>query len=108
MSPEQSVPDELAPEAPSSKIESNVWRLGPGGTMLSAVVERHAAGLAEYDDNSIYFYASLEGSSMVLSTAETMERVYKGLAAVGLTERQIIDAVNSMQNEGVVFRERAV
>lgn len=33
-------------------------------------------------------------------------KVYKGLEDSGLTRQQCIDAVNCMQNEGVLFRER--
>ena len=89
----------------SQKIGASVWRLGPGGTLLASVVERHASALAEAEPNSIYFYADLEGSSELKHDEETMQKVFKALGDQGLSEAQIINSVNAMQNAGIYFRE---
>lgn len=36
----------------------------------------------------------------------TLHKVRSGLSAAGLTEQQITDAINGMQNQGILFRER--
>lgn len=36
---------------------------------------------------------------------ETMQKVWAGLRAAGLDDTQLIDAVNQMQNQGILFRE---
>lgn len=92
-------------EALPEKVEASVWRLGPGGLLLSSVYEFQAAWLAESEPQSIFFYADLEGSANLTATADTLEKVYRALAAQGLSERQIIDAVADMQNQGLYFRE---
>ena len=38
---------------------------------------------------------------------DTLDKVYFGLASAGITGQLAIDAVNAMQNEGILFRERA-
>lgn len=42
-------------------------------------------------------------------TAHTMDKVYRGLrkAITGLTEDTAVDIVTHLQNEGILFRERA-
>lgn len=39
---------------------------------------------------------------------KTLRKVYMGLAAAGVTGQTATDAVNEMQNQGVLFRERCV
>lgn len=101
------VPAILEEPAPPP-IESTVWRLGPGGMLITSVVERHAADLAQNDKGGIYFYADLADSSLVKNDEETSQKVFRSLASVGLTEGQIINAVNRMQQDGILFRESAV
>lgn len=38
---------------------------------------------------------------------DTMRKVHNALGRAGLTEVQIRDAINEMQNDGILFRERA-
>ena len=95
-------------DPPLPKVEATVWRIGPGGPLISSVVERHAATVAAGDAGAIYFYADLEGSSELKNTEETMQKVYQTLSQVGLSEAQIINAVNGMQNSGILFRESAI
>ena len=95
-------------DPPLPKVEATVWRLGPGGPLISSVVERHAATIAASDANAIYFFADLEGSSELKNTEDTMQKVYQALADIGLSEGQIISATNKMQNAGILFRESAV
>lgn len=89
----------------STKIGASVWRLGPGGTLLASVIEKHAGFLAEAEPNTIYFYADLEGSSELKHDENTMQKVFQALSEQGLTEKQIVGATNAMQNAGVYFRE---
>lgn len=42
----------------------------------------------------------------VSHTEDTLVEVYFGLAAAGVTGQQAIDAVNQMQNRGILFRVR--
>ena len=95
-------------DPPMPKVEASVWRIGPGGPLISSVVERHAGAMAAGDTSAIYFYADLEGSSELKNTEETMQKVYQALSQVGLSEGQIINAVNGMQNAGILFRESAI
>lgn len=37
---------------------------------------------------------------------ETLFKVYEGLAAAGVVNQQAVEAVNQMQNAGILFRER--
>ena len=37
-----------------------------------------------------------------------MQKVYRALASVGMSEGQIISAVSAMQNDGILFRERSI
>jgi len=37
----------------------------------------------------------------------TMDKVYNALAKIGLTPQQIAHAINEMQNQGILFRERS-
>ena len=101
---------EMSLEAPIPNVDSTVWRLGSGGLsrMISSVPERHATLLAEQDPGAIFFYADLSQSDLVTSDDETAQKVYRALASVGLTEGQIIQAVNKMQQDGILFRELAV
>lgn len=117
MSPELVVDDgQVAPEsAPSTVeepiqvgIESTVWRLASDGMLINSVVERHAAWLAENEKTAIYFYADLSDSELTKSDEETSQKVFRSLASVGLTEGQIINAVNRMQQDGILFREAAI
>lgn len=39
-------------------------------------------------------------------TEQTMFKVYKSLRKIGLDEDKAIDAMNEMQNEGILFREK--
>lgn len=89
----------------SEKVGASVWRLGPGGTLLASVVEAHAGDAAQMDRQAIYFYADLEGSSELKHDEGTMQKVYTALGEQGLSEKQIVNAVNAMQNAGVYFRE---
>lgn len=95
---------ETKPEG-SSRIEASVWRVGADGALIISVSERHASALAEKDSDSIYFYGELESSTELTHTEETMSKVFDGLASVGLSEKQIINAVSKMQNAGIYFRE---
>ena len=95
-------------EPPYPDVEATVWRLGQGGMIISSVAERHAAELAGREREAIYFYADLGTSNEVKHDEETMQKVFKALAGQGLSEAQIINAVNAMQNNGVLFRESAV
>lgn len=109
MSPEGPLPEPFAPtEEVIPDVEANVWRIGPGGVLISSVVERHAAWLAEQEKGTIFFYADLGESGLVRSDEGTTQKVFQALASVGLTEAQIINAVNRMQQEGILFRESAV
>lgn len=105
----QTIPDvEAAPPAESSVhtgVESSVWRLGPGGLILSSVVERHAAELAEHEPGTIFFYADLGGSTSVVASETTKKKVFMALAGAGLSEAQILTATNAMQASGVVLKE---
>lgn len=89
----------------SEKVGASVWRLGPGGTLLASVIEEHAPTLAESDRQAIYFYADLEGSSELKNDEGTMQKIYVALGEQGLSEKQIVNAVNAMQNAGIYFRE---
>lgn len=93
---------------PPPAIEASVWRLGPQGMLLTSIVERHAAELAGMDPNAIYFYADLSDSDNVKNDEATSQKVFRSLASVGLTEGQIINAVNRMQQDGILFRESAL
>lgn len=42
----------------------------------------------------------------VVHDDSTLAKVYFGLAQAGITGQLAIDAVNQMQNEGILFRER--
>lgn len=101
-------PAPLAESESSPAVEATVWRLGPGGMLISSVVERHAAWLAEQEKETIFFYADLGESGLVKNDEETSQKVFRSLASVGLTEGQIINAVNRMQQDGILFREAAV
>lgn len=37
---------------------------------------------------------------------DTLEKVYAGLNAAGVFGQQSVDAVNQIQNRGILFRER--
>ena len=89
----------------SEKVGASVWRLGPAGTLLASVVEAHAGELAQMDRQAIYFYADLEGSSELKHDEGTMQKIFTALAEQGLTEKQIVNATNAMQNAGIYFRE---
>lgn len=104
------VPELTSEETPEDfpDIEASVWRLGPGGLLISSVVERHAAKVAENDKGGNYFYADLTETGLVRNDEETSQKVFRSLASVGLTEGQIINAVNRMQKDGILFRESAV
>jgi hypothetical protein len=39
---------------------------------------------------------------------KTLRKVYMGLAAAGVIGQTATDAVNEMQNQGILFRERCV
>ena len=62
--PEQE--EEVAPAPPS--VEASAWRLGPGGLLITSVVERHVAELAEVEPNTIFFYADLGESTELKNT----------------------------------------
>ncbi len=40
-------------------VNASVWRLGPGGRMLSNLSEENAAKMAADDPSVIYFFAEL-------------------------------------------------
>lgn len=73
--------------------------------MITSVIEGLAPSLAETDSKAIYFYADLYGSSELKHDEGTMQKVYTALSEQGLSEKQIINSVNSMQNAGIYFRE---
>jgi hypothetical protein len=89
-------------------VQSSVWRLGPGGLLLSSVIEDQAGWLASLEPNTIFFYADLGGSEKLTHSEETMQKVYVALSSQGLSEGQIINAVSAMQNSGIYFRESDV
>lgn len=37
---------------------------------------------------------------------DTLNKVYRGLNAAGIFSQQAVDAVNQIQNQGILFRER--
>lgn len=41
----------------------------------------------------------------VTHNQDTMSKVYSSLARAGLSHQQLIDVVNDMQNQGILFRE---
>jgi hypothetical protein len=41
----------------------------------------------------------------LIHTDDTIQKVFRGMKRVGLTDRQVIDAVHAMQANGVYFRE---
>lgn len=89
------------------KVETSVWRLGPNSVLMFSVAAHLAPAMAELEPDAIFFYAELEGSAELTHTHETMDKVYKALANVGLSEGQILGAVSGMMNSGILFRERA-
>lgn len=89
----------------SGKVGASVWRLGPGGTLISSTTEELAIRSASSDRQAIYFYADLDGSSELKFDSTTMDKVFDALGAQGLSQNQIIGAVNAMQNAGLYFRE---
>lgn len=99
-------PEEEEVKPPS--IEASAWRVSSAGLLITSVVERHVAELAEFEPNTIFFYADLGESTELKNTEETMQKVYRALASVGLTEGQIMSAYSAMQNDGILFRERAI
>lgn len=106
----QTTPEQMSPTVPTSpEGESlySVWRLDPGGHLLTSVVERQASWMAEREPDVIYFYADLGGSTELINKPETMQKVYQALANVGLSEGQIINATTAMQIAGILFREQA-
>lgn len=40
-------------------------------------------------------------------TDQTMHKVFDALKKLGLADRLVIDAIHEMQNNGILFRERA-
>lgn len=102
---EQAVEEAFQPP----KVEASAWRVASSGPLITSVVERHVADLAELDSTGvIYFYAELGSPTELTNTEETMAKVYQALGEVGLSEGQIINAVSAMQNSGILFRERAI
>lgn len=99
---------ETTNSAESPGIEASVWRLFPGGTLISSVVEKHAAASAEMSPEVIFFYAELGNSARLTNTAKTIDKVFGALAAVGLSESQILKAINKMQADGIYFREEVL
>lgn len=94
------------PEIP--KVEASVWRLGPGGLLITSVFENQVAWLAEAEPNTIFFYGDLDSSAILTVTDETMQKVYTALADQGLSEGQIVSAVSKMQHAGIYFKESGV
>jgi hypothetical protein len=88
-------------------IQASVWRIGPAGLLLNSVFESQAAWLAEQEPNTIIFYADLDSSAALVTTDETMQKVYTALSNQGLAEGQIINAVNAMRDAGIYFSEAA-
>lgn len=89
----------------SAKIGASVWRLGPGGSLLTSVDERQAGQLAAQDPKSIYFYADLDGSSELKHDEGTMQKVFDSLSSQGLSKKQSVGVVNAMRDAGIYFRE---
>lgn len=89
-------------------IEARVWRLGQDGVTITSMIERHIDFFVANDPTSIFFYAELGEIGDLKNDDETMDKVYGALAAVGLSQTQIVNAVNQMQNSGILFRERAI
>lgn len=117
MSPENEVEpeDAVVEETPAPpavpvlpNVEASVWRLSPAGFLVSSVIEAHVGTIAELEPNTIFFYAELGNSTELKNDDETMQKVYKALASVGMSEGQIINATSAMQSAGILFRERAV
>lgn len=86
---------------------AEVWRLGPDSTMLSSIPEEVAVHFADMAPHSIFFYATLDNAKELVNTESTIDKVYSALVEVGLSETQIISAINRMQNAGIYFREAA-
>lgn len=64
----------------------------------------------DYDNGMIFVLAEAETKDNPKVDVEyhddqTMKKVYNALHRTGLTPTQVMDAVNSIQNEGVLFRE---
>jgi hypothetical protein len=98
----------LAPPVEVPGVEANVWRLGKDGVTITSVIERHVDFFVDHDPQSIFFYAELGSPTTLKNDEETVQKVFRALAGVGLSEAQIVNAVNQMQNSGILFRERAV
>lgn len=104
--PELSPPTPPAPEVQG--VEASVWRLGSDGVTITSVIERHVNFFVANDPTAIYFYAELGGPTQMKNDDETTQKVFRALASIGLSEAQIVNAVNQMQNSGILFRERAI
>lgn len=91
-----------------SKTEFSVWRLSLSGLTIISVDECNAARMAEVEPDAIYFYGELGAPSPLKLTQETMVKVHQALGSVGMSENQIINAVNGMQSAGIYFRESAI
>lgn len=108
--PEEDISPGEPPPQPEVKqgVEASVWRIGPDGVTITSMIERHIDFFVANDPTSIFFYAELGESSQLKNDEETVQKVFQALAGVGLSEGQIINAVNQMQNAGILFRERAI
>lgn len=90
----------------SRKTEASIWLVTKTGLLVTSCPEKIAIDLAEKYPQDIYFYAELSPGETESHSEETMSKVYIALGDAGLSERQIIDAINKMQNSGLLFRER--
>ena len=96
---------------------SDVWLYnGQNGQLFSVDSEAWASVYAgnESYQNDIYFFADLTvpleddqptNELFFYHDADTMDKVYSALKLVGLDEAMVIEAVNEMQNNGILFRE---
>ena len=48
----------------------------------------------------------LENKEELHHDEDTLKKVYEGLLKAGIFGQQAVDAVNQMQNQGILFREK--
>lgn len=86
-------------------MDPGVWGLSSSGVIISTT-EETARLMASRDSNVIFFFADLGASNEVTHSEETLYKVRDALFSVGLSDKQVLDAINAMFNSGIIFRER--
>lgn len=77
-----------------SELDTNLWALRRTIMELEFQVKRVEDSDRLYDNFETFY------------NEDTLFKVRGALLGVGLREQQITNAINSMQNEGILFRER--